>query len=322
VAPAATITVPGATAVDTDGLVPGAVAETPDGQGWVVVHDPRVTQPEGLIARVAAGATSFTSVTPLVTGCSVTAIAAQGTALWAATCNAALPGATTSGAGLVELDAQGTVVSRRSLPTSCVAQLAAGTDSLWVVTAPRSNAPPQLLRVDPATGTVSAPADLHGEQVLGLAVAGDDPWTGRASATGDRLVRTDATTGADAVSIPGSAARVVDVVAATLWTEQPATDSVASADATTGQPQTSVTVANLQAVQAATSGVWFEQASTGSLTITLGRIDPSGHPTTVASFTGAGPDRTGLPFLGTLSATARGAWLATQNRLFLLPAPS
>jgi hypothetical protein len=38
----------------------------------------------------------------------------------------------------------------------------------------------------------------------------------------------------------------------------------------------------------------------------------------VTAFTGPGPDRTGLPFLGTLSATTGGAWLATQDHLFLV----
>jgi hypothetical protein len=66
--------------------------------------------------------------------------------------------------------------------------------------------------------------------------------------------------------------------------------------------------------------VWFEQASPASLTITVGRIGADDAPTAVTTFTGPGPDRTGLAFLGTLSATAHGAWLASQDHLFLLGA--
>jgi hypothetical protein len=89
-------------------------------------------------------------------------------------------------------------------------------------------------------------------------------------------------------------------------------------DLVTGEPTDEVTVADLQQSATSSTDVWFERASRTSLTITLGRVDDAA-PRTVTSFAGVGPDRSGLPFLPTLSATSRGAWLGYQNRLFLLP---
>ncbi len=320
VAPPAAVSVPGATSIDLRGLVPGAVTETPDGQAWVAATDPRATTPEALVARVGPGATTASSVTPIAEGCDVTAIAALGPSVWVATCDPTAAGTATSGAELVRLDASGAVTTRVAVPAGCVTQLAAGTTTLWASTAPRSDAPPRLFRLTAATGVLDAPVALNGEQPSGLAVAGDDPWTVRTAASGSRLVRNDGATGAGAVAVATGPARLAGVLGRTLWTSDPTTGALTARDATTGAAITSVPVPTLQAVAVGASGVWYEQASTASLTVTIGRLAAGGTPTTVTSFTGPGPAETGLPFLGTLSVTARGAWLAEQDHLFVLPA--
>ncbi len=316
VAPPAAVTVPGATAIDLRGLVPGAVAETADGQVWVAATDPRAATPEAFVARVAPGATAASSVTPIVEGCDVTAIATLGASVWVATCD---PATAAAGAELVRLDATGAVAQRVAVPSGCVAQLAAGATTLWAGTAPRSDAPPRLFRLTATTGVLDEPVALDGEQPGGLAVAGDDPWTVRTSATGSRLVRSDGATGADAIARPSGPTRVVGVQGGALWTADPTTGTLTARDVATGTAQTAVSVPAAQAVVIGASGVWYEQASAGSLTVTIGRVAATGAATTVTAFTGPGPAESGLPYLGTLSVTARGAWLAEQNHLFLLP---
>jgi len=319
VAPPAAVSVPGATSIDLRGLVPGVVTETTDGQAWVAATDPRAAAPEALVARLAPGATTASSVTPIADGCDVTAIAALGPSVWVATCDPTAAGTATSGAELVRLDALGAVTTRVAVPAGCVTQLAAGTTTLWASTAPRSDAPPRLFRLTAATGVLDEPVALDGEQPSGLAVAGDDPWTARTAAGGSRLVRSDGATGADAASVATGPTRLDGVLGPTLWTTDPTTGALTARDATTGAAITTVSVATLQAVAVGASGVWYEQASTASLTVTIGRVADGETPTSVTSFTGPGPAETGLPFLGTLSVTARGAWLAEQDHLFALP---
>jgi hypothetical protein len=91
-------------------------------------------------------------------------------------------------------------------------------------------------------------------------------------------------------------------------------------DATTGALVATVPVPNLQAAAVGAGSVWFQQASTTSLQITTGEVAGT-VPVPAVTFTGAGPDRTGLPFLGTLTATLHGGWLATQDHLFLIGSP-
>ena len=111
---------------------------------------------------------------------------------------------------------------------------------------------------------------------------------------------------------------MLGIVDGTLWTQDLTEPAIVGRDAASGSPTVTVPVADLRLAAVGASGVWFETAATGSLTVTVGRVDAVGAVTVVVSYTGAGPDRTGLPFLGTLTATARGAWVATQDRLFLV----
>ena len=66
------------------------------------------------------------------------------------------------------------------------------------------------------------------------------------------------------------------------------------------------------------SGPWFLQASTADLTIAIGTLDDDDQIAAIMTIVGVGPDRTGLPYLPDLSVTARGVWLASQNRLFIV----
>ena len=319
VAPPAGVTVPGAVSIDTKGLVPGAVTETADGQPWAIVRDPRSAPASGLIARVDTANRTLAVVVPVVEQCTATAITAQGSSVWVATCNPSATG-TAADAELVRVDGQGQIGARVAVPTACVTQLAAGAHTVWATSAPSTLASPRLFRLDTATGKVDEPAPLHGEQVGGIAVLGDDPWTARTAPSGSRLVRADHRTGGDAVSLPTGALRVGGIVGTTLWVEDTHARTLVARDAAGGGAAATVPVANLQAFAVGSSGVWYEQASPASLTVTLGRVGPTNAPAAAASFTGPGPDRTGLPFLGTLSATTDGAWLATQDHLFLIHA--
>lgn len=321
VAPSANVDVPGATPIDTKGLVPGAVTETADGAAWTILRDPRAAQPVGMVARIDVGARTVTGISTVVSGCVATAVAGHGTTLWVATCNAAATGATTSGAELVRLDGFGQIGTRIPLPTSCVDQLAVGDTTLWAASASRSATPSRLFRVNPATGHVDELATRPGEQVTGLATVGDDLWSARAAPSGARLVRTDGRTAADTLSVPMSAARLLGVAGTNLWTEDNQHATLDAHDPATGAARASVPIPSLQAAAVAASGPWYEQASTASLRITLGHVGVSSTPGPVVAFTGAGPDRTGLPFLGTLGATTHGGWLASQDHLFLVPAP-
>ncbi|HEV2993555.1 MAG TPA: hypothetical protein VG012_04010 [Acidimicrobiia bacterium] len=319
VAPPAAVTVPGAVSIDTRGLVPGAVTETADGQPWAIVRDPRSAATSGLVARVDTARRVLGAVTPVVDHCTATAITAQGSSVWVATCDPSATG-TAADAELVRVDGQGQIGARVAMPTACVTQLAAGAHTVWATSAPSTTGSPRLFRLDTATGRVDEPTPLHGEQLSGIAVLGDDPWTARTAATGARLVRADHATGADLASLPTGALRVGGIVGTTLWVEDTSAGTLVARDATTGSAAASVPVADLRAFAVGSSGVWYEQASPASQTITIGRVGPTNTAAAVTAFTGPGPDRTGLPFLGTLSATTGGAWLATQDHLFLVHA--
>ena len=317
VAPAASVTVPGANLIDTKGLVPGAVTETTDAAAWAIVRDPRATQPDGMIARIDVGTHALTEITPVVTGCTATALAAHGTSLWVATCNPAATGDTPGGAELIRVDTAGQIGARIALPTSCVDAVAVGDTTVWVTSAPRSATAPRLFRVDQATGHVDAVPIGAGEQLTGIATLDDDLWSARTNAAGSRLVRTDGHSVAETASVATGAVRLLGISGTDLWTEDNQHSALDAHDARTGALTATVPIPNLQAATVAASSVWFEQATTTSLRITIGRLGGT-VAAPVVTFTGAGPDRTGLPFLGTLTATAHGAWLGTQDQLFVI----
>jgi hypothetical protein len=90
-------------------------------------------------------------------------------------------------------------------------------------------------------------------------------------------------------------------------------------DATTGSRADDHAVSNLPAFATGATGVGFEPASPAPHD--QRRPGRSGNaPTTVTTFTGLGPDRTELAFLGPVSGTARGAGLASQDHLLLFGA--
>jgi hypothetical protein len=320
VAPAASVTVPGAAPIDTKGLVPGAVTETADGAVWAIVRDPRVPQPGGTIARIDVAGRALTEITPVVTGCTATALAGHGASLWVATCNPAATGDTPGGAELIRVDAPGQVAARIALPTPCVDAVAVGDTTVWATSASRSGTAPRLFRVDQATGHVDQVPTGAGEQLTGLATVGDDLWSARTTPAGSRLIRIDGHSDAQTASVGTGAVRLLGVAGTNLWAEDDQHAALDAHDATTGALVATVPVPNLQAATVGAGSVWFQQASTTSLQITIGEVAGT-VPVSAVTFTGAGPDRTGLPFLGTLTATLHGGWLATQDHLFLIGAP-
>ncbi len=145
-------------------------------------------------------------------------------------------------------------------------------------------------------------------------------WSARTSAAGSRLVRTDGHSSAETASVATGAVRLLGISGTDLWTEDNQHSALDTHDAHTGALTATVPIPNLQAATIGASGVWFEQATTTSLRITIGYVAGT-VAAPVVTFTGAGPDRTGLPFLGALTATAHGAWLATQDQLFVIGPP-
>ena len=162
------------------------------------------------------------------------------------------------------------------------------------------------------------PIPLGAASVDGVAATADSLWTLRRSGDVTTLVRSDAATATDAVTVPADGAQLTGIAADRVWTTDAARGALVARDLVTGEPTDEVSVADLQQSAAVPTTVWFERANRASLGITIGRTDGAA-PQAVTSFAGVGPDRSGLPFLPTLSATSRGAWLGYQNRLFLLP---
>jgi hypothetical protein len=311
----ARVSVPDATEIETHGFVIGAVADGGDARTAAVITDPRAETPDGLVGTIEG--TELVSVTQVVDGCTVAAIAAGADGTWAATCDPLASPEQAAGAELV-LVADGSTSRRIALPTSCVGALAIGGDRAWVTNVALTSTAARLWRVDLTTGAVDEPIPLDGATVDGLAATADSLWTLRRSGDATSLVRSDAATAADVVTVPAEGERLTGITTDRVWTTSSAGGALVARDLVTGEPTDEVTVADLQQSATSPTTVWFERASRTSLTITLGRVDDAA-PRTVTSFTGVGPDRSGLPFLPTLSATSRGAWLGYQNRLFLLP---
>jgi hypothetical protein len=305
--------------IDTGGLAPDDVVEPGGGAAWVVVRDARsVAQPSGRVAAVDVERRVLARSVEVVAGCDIGALAAGDASVWIGTCDAfALE---QSGAEVVELAAaDGAIGTRVPLPVACVSQVAVGGGALWVLSAATSDAPARILRVEIATGAVdervTVPVD---ESVLGLVADAGSVWTSRRGPGGSRLVRSDAATGAELVAAPTAPSRLLGVVDGILWAQDLEPSAVVARDAASLAVRSTTPVGGLRSAAAGPDGVWYQAASPGSLRVTIGRVDTSGAASEVVSYTGAGPDRTGLPFLGTLSATRRGAWFATQDRLFLV----
>jgi hypothetical protein len=311
----ARVSVPDATEIETHGFAIGAVADAGDGRTAAVVTDPRAETPDGLVGTIEGA--ELVSVVRVVDGCTVAAIAASTDGAGAATCDPLASPEQAAGAELV-LVADGSTSRRIPLPTSCVGALAIAGDRAWVTNVTLTSTAARLWRVDLATGIVDEPLPLASSTVDGLAASADSLWTLRRSGDTTTLVRSDAATAADVVAVPAEGEQLTGITADRVWTADAASGTLIARDLVTGEPIDEVTVADLQQSASSSTTVWFERASRASLTITVGRTDGAA-PRTVTSFTGVGPDRSGLPFVPTLSATSRGAWLGYQNRLFLLP---
>jgi hypothetical protein len=311
----ARVSVPGAEEIETHGFVVSAVADEGAGRTAAIVTDPRSDAADGLVGTIDGD--ELVGVTRVVEGCTVAALASSDQGTWTATCDPAAAPDQTTGAELV-LVTDGGAGRRIPLPTSCIGTVAVAGERAWVTNVAVTTTPSRLWRVDLATGAVDEPVALSGSTVIGLAATSDALWTLRRNGEAASLVRTDAASGADTVSVPVANVHLAGIAAGQVWTTDAARNVLTAHDPTTGEPGTEVTVADLQRSATSSTTLWFERASRDALRITVGRVDDE-SPSTVVSFTGVGPDRSGLPFLATLSATERGAWLGYQNRLFLLP---
>jgi hypothetical protein len=313
--------VPGARSIDSLGYGVASVIEAPDASSWAILHDPRTTASvRGLVGHFDGD--GLAGVIRVVDGCTLGALAAGPGGVWAATCDPnAVPDAQT-GAELVRVDVTGDAPARRvGLPGGCVTKLIVNDGYAWATNQALADTPPHLWRIDLASGHVDEPAAAAGSAVNGLVSAGDGVWASRRSGALSSLVLLDDATGAARATVDIGNASLLGSGGSTLWTYDFASSALSARDLASGAVTTTVPVPNLRKAAPAPDGLWYEQAAPGGLTITIGRIAPSGSALGApVAFAGAGPDRTGLPFLADLSATTRGLWLALQDRLFVLPA--
>ena len=196
------VSVPGATSIDTRGLLPGPVVESADGSAWAIVGTSNAGAIGGRVARIDAERTTISTVTTVVDGCDASALAAGPDGIWVGTCDARAPAGSTSGAELVRIDpVDGQVRSRVTLPGTCVAGVAVAGGSVWATNAATIDAPQRLWRLDVSTGAVDEPVALGADETItGLAATSDAVWTSRRTRAGDRIVRSDARSGADTTS--------------------------------------------------------------------------------------------------------------------------
>lgn len=313
--------IPGATPIDMGGLLPTKVAEAADGSAWALVG--RTDQPAaiGRVARIDVSDARVTGVTTVVAGCDASTVTAVGDRIWVGTCNALAPSGVASGAELVEIDAATGALGRRvALETPCVDAVVTDGAALWASGSPRVGEQQRVWRVDAASGVVDEPVTLAiGESLSSGAVTGELLWTARTGPAGRRLVGSDTVSGTERVSIPVGDVEVLGGMGDALWTIEGGGAALEARDPTTGDIRFTIAVLDVRAAAASASGIWLEHANGGSLEISLGRVGPGkAGEQVLTTFRGAGPDRTGMPYLGTLSATASGAWLTVQDRLFLI----
>ena len=313
----ARVSVPGAQSISAGGLSTGDVAQPPDAPAWVVVRDSlAATSPVGRLARLDAGAVALGPVVDVVAGCTVTALTASATGVWAGTCDQ-LGGA--AGAELLEVAAaDGTLGRRISVATGCVAAADATTTDLWAASAASVDAPAEIYRVRADATTAEAVLTLAPEEsLLGLAADGDSAWVAVQGLAGARLLRFDATNAVAATIDSDGPNQLLGVVDGTLWAQDLESSSLIGRDASTGAVTQTVPIDGLLSAAVGASGVWYQAASLDATTVTIGRLDASAVPTTVTTYTGS-IDRTGAPLTGILSVTNAGAYLSIQDRLFFL----
>ncbi|HMG26141.1 MAG TPA: hypothetical protein VKH36_04935 [Acidimicrobiia bacterium] len=214
--------------------------------------------------------------------------------------------------------ASGQVTQRVPLPTRCVAQLSVGRDAVSAGELTLAGQRQRVWRIDPQSGALSTIAQLGADTSLGgVAVTDAGVWTQKVTPDRGEATRTNASTGQAEGTVPETDAVLIGGHGDGVWFRRAEPPTIAQRDAATGAVRTETPVPNVRSAAVGATGAWFQQAIEGSLTITIGRIDPaSGAIGPTFSFEGVGPDRTGLPFLGELSADDSVAWLVYQGRLY------
>jgi hypothetical protein len=324
-APQANVTVAAAREIDTRGLVPIGVAAG-DGEAWAVVTDPthNTATPEAIVARVDQPAGAFSTVTPVATSCYASALAVGDGGVWVGTCDELAPAEANAGGQLVRVDpASGQVTRRVPLPTRCVGQVAVGKDAVAVSEQAAAGHQQRVWAIDPTGGRITQVDSVGGDTaVSGIAVTDGGVWAQEVSPGADHARRANPSSGQTQTTVTESNATLVGGNGNSVWFDRTQPPGIAQRDATSGDVTTTTPVGNVQSAAVGASGAWFQQATRDSLTITIGRVDPAtGNIGPTFSFQGVGPDRSGLPYLGTLAADADGVWVIYQGRLFRYTAP-
>jgi hypothetical protein len=274
---------------------------------------------DATVARVDPAAGAVTAVVDVAAGCDAAALAVGNGAVWVATCDELAPPDSTAGAQVVRVEAAtGRITQRVSLPTRCVAQLAVGKDAVSAGELTVAGQQPRVWRIDPASGALTTIEHLGaGTSLGGVAVTDGGIWTQKVTPDRGEATRTDASTGQAEGTVDENHAALIGGHGDGVWFQRAQSSSIAQRDAATGAARIDTPVPNVRSAVVGASGAWFQQVTEGSLTITIGRVDPaSGAIGPTFSFQGVGPDRTGLPFLGKLSADESGAWLVYQGHLY------
>ena len=320
--PPAPVSIPGATEIDLRGFAVTEVVAG-GGQAWASVVEPDrdPTVASGRLARIDAGSGALAGMIPVVERCSITALAIGEGGVWAGTCDELAASDADGGGLVVRVDpATGAVAGQSPLPTSCIADVTAGSGSVSASSHALAGEAAQVWRVDPITGVVTETEQLVEDALGGIAVTDDGVWVQELGGDGDEAVRSDAETGAEEASVPEEDAVLVGGGGDAVWFQRPGL--IVQRDAATGSVRTETPLGDVQTAAIGESGAWFQQATRGSLTITIGRIDPAtGAVTHTFGFEGVDLDRTGLPFPVRLAVDETGVWIVYQGRLFQAPLP-
>ncbi|MCZ7530597.1 MAG: glycoside hydrolase family 43 protein [Acidimicrobiia bacterium] len=198
--------VPGSVAIDTGGLAASAVASDA-GTSWVVLREPSIVgaadsgAPPSVVwlGRVDDPAAGINALTPVVAGCDVTALTADGEGAWLATCAVTAPVGSTSGAEILHVGKDGEVDTRIAVPTRCVDSIDASDGVIAVGWSGLVDEPAGVWTLDPASGAVEAVDTARGRAARGGVNVSDDGTVTTATAAPGLL---DTSVGASGGLVP------------------------------------------------------------------------------------------------------------------------
>ncbi len=94
-------------------------------------------------------------MTPVIDGCTVSALASGAGGAWAGTCDEEAAPDASSGGDVVQLDTTGAVTRRVALPERCIAEITVDGDGVVATGTALADAPARRFRIDPVTTAVT-----------------------------------------------------------------------------------------------------------------------------------------------------------------------